>query len=262
MTFTDRDLSPSLAAVRETHAPEALVLDSARDFETLAPARAEDLGLLVDSLDPVSYPASWLPPDAPEVLVRYAGGEFTVGAPGDGGVAWTRQTDPPVVIVKPRLEGSPDSFVDFLVAEALVEVGREVPEQFLGFFEARYADLAAAVGDRLDPVGTYQLAAALHTAHLGLDTRETFATWEDDHPDLFDAWVDAGDRLEPRLADLPADLATGTTDFGDAAELACGAIKHGIEPPTPFGALDSPAYREYGADFAVQWAEKTFENLD
>ncbi|PSP70517.1 hypothetical protein BRC70_05540 [Halobacteriales archaeon QH_6_68_27] len=227
MTFTDRDLSPSLAAVRERHAPDALVLDSARDFETLAPARAEDLGLLVDSLDPVSYPASWLPPDAPEVLVRYAGGEFTVGAP-----------------------------------EALVEVGREVPEQFLGFFEARYADLAAAVGDRLDPVGTYQLAAALHTAHLGLDTRETFATWEDDHPDLFDAWVDAGDRLEPRLADLPADLATGTTDFGDAAELACGAIKHGIEPPTPFGALDSPAYREYGADFAVQWAEKTFENLD
>ena len=216
MTFTDRDLSPSLAAVRETHAPDALVLDSARDFETLAPARAEDLGLLVDSLDPVSYPASRLPPDAPEVLVRYAGGEFTVGAPGDGGVAWTRRTDPPVVIVKPRLEGSPESFVDFLVAEALVEVGREVPEQFLGFFEARYADLAAAVRD----------------------------------------------RLKPRLADLPADLATGAAEFGDAAELACSAIKHGIEPPTPFGALDSPAYREYGADFAVQWAEKTFENLD
>jgi hypothetical protein len=172
--------------------------------------------LLVDSLDPVSFPASWLPPDAPEVLLQYASEVLTVGAPGDGGVVWTRQTDPPVVVVKPRLEGSPESFIGFLVAEALVDVGRGVPEHFLGFFEARYADLAAAVGD----------------------------------------------RLKPRLADLPADLATGAAEFGDAAELACGAIKHGIEPPTPFGALDSPAYREYGAEFAVQWAEKTFENLD
>ena len=262
MTFTDRDLPAALAAVREDHAPGALVLDSARDFETLPSARAEDLGLLVDSLDPLSYPDSWLPPDAPELLVRYASDEFTVGAPGDGGVAWTRQTDPPVVVVKPRLEGSPESFVDFLVAEALVQVGLDRPEHFLGFFEARYPDLATTVGDRLDPVETYQLAAALYDAYLGLHTRETFATWDDAYPDLFEAWVDAGERLEPRLGDLPGDLATGNTEFGDAAELACAAVKHGTEPPTPFGALDSPAYREYGADFAVQWAETTFEKLD
>jgi hypothetical protein len=262
VTFTDRDLPPALAAVRDEHAPGALVLDSSRDFETLAPARAEDLGLLVDTLDPASFPASWLPSDAPEVLVRYASEEFTVGAPGDGGVAWTRQTDPPVVIVKPRLAGSPDPFVDFLVAEALVQAGLDLPEQFLGFFEERYADLAVTVEGRLDPVETYQLAAALYDAYLGLHTRETFAAWDDDHPELFEAWVDAGDRLEPRLSALPGDLATGETDFGDAAELACAAVKHGVEPPTPFGALDSPAYREYGADFARQWAEKTFEKLD
>jgi hypothetical protein len=262
VTFTERDLSPALSAVRDDHAPGALVLDSARDFETLPSARAEDLGLLVDALDPVSYPDAWLPSDAPELLVRYASEAFTVGAPGDGGVAWTRQTDPPVVLVKPRLEGSPEPFVDFLVAEALVQVGLALPEHFLGFFEDRYPDLAATVGDRLDPVETYQLAAALFDAYVGLYTRETFAGWDDDYPDLFDAWVDAGERLEPRLGDLPGDLATGSTEFGDAAELACAAVKHGTEPPTPFGALDSSAYREYGADFAVQWAEKTFEKLD
>lgn len=262
MTFTDRDLSPALAAVREAHAPDAFVLDTDRDFETLPSARAEDLGLLVDSLDPVSYPESWLPPDAPEVLVRYASGDFTVGAPGDGGVAWTRQTSPPVVLVKPRLEGSPDAFVDFLVAEALVQVGLGHPEQFLGFFEDRYPDLADAARERLDPVETYQLAAALYEAYLGVHTRDVFADWETDHPDLFDAWVDAGERLEPRLADIPGDLATGDTAFGDAAELACAAVKHGTEPPAPFGALASAAYREYGADFAVQWAETTFAKLD
>jgi len=262
VTFAERDLSPALAAVREAHAPNALVRDADRDFETLPSARAEELGLLVDSLDPVSYPASWLPPDAPEVLVRYASAEFTIGAPGDGGVAWTRQTDPPVIFVKPRLEGSPDAFVDFLVAEALVQVGLDVPEQFLGFFEEHYSDLADAARDHLDPVETYQLAAALYDAYLGLHTRETFATWETDYPGLFDAWVDAGERLEPRLSRLSSDLATESTDFGDAAELACAAVKHGTEPPTPFSALDAPAYREYGADYAVQWAEKTFEKLD
>jgi hypothetical protein len=258
--FTERKLSGSLAAVREAHAPDALVLDCARDFETLAPERAEDLGLLVDSLDPASFPASWLPADAPELLQRYASDAFTVGAPGDGGVAWTRQTDPPVVFVKPRLEGSPDTFVDFLVAEALVEVGLDLPEHFLGFFEGRYPELAAATD--LDPAGDYQLGAALFDAYVGLHTREVFADWDDAHPDLFDAWVDAGERLEPRLGDLPGDLATGSTDFGDAAELACAAVKHGVEPPTPFGALATDAYREYGADFAVQWAEKTFDHLD
>jgi len=65
-----------------------------------------------------------------------------------------------------------------------------------------------------------------------------------------------------RLADLPADLASGSTDFGDAAELACAAVKHGTEPPAPFAPLSTEAYREYGADFAVQWAETTVTRLD
>lgn len=260
--FTERDLGDELAAVRDDHAPDALVLDSARDFETLDPAQAEDLGLLVDSLDPTSYPESWIPADAPDILHQYASGEFTIGAPGDGGVAWTRQTKPPVVLVKPRLEGSPETFVDFLVAEALVQVELDRPEHFLGFFEDRYTDLAVAVEDRLDPVETYQLAAALYDAYLGLWTRGIFADWETAYPGLFDAWVDAGERLEPRLAALPSDLATGSTDFGDAAELSCAAVKHAVEPPTPFGALATDAYREYGADYAVQWAETTFDRLD
>ena len=276
--FTERELSAELAAVRDEQAPDALVLDCARDFETVPPAQAEDLALVTDRLTPRSYPTEWLPTDAPEILRNYASDELTIGAPGDGGVAWTRQTDPPVVLVKPRLAGSPDAFVDFLVAEALVQVGLDVPEQFLGFFEERYLDLAAAAESRLDATGTYQLAAALYDAFLGLHTREVFAEWRDDHPDLFDAWVDAGERLEPRLADLPSELATGDTGFGDAAELACAAIKHtversstsppsqaredGTEPPTPFGALDTDAYREYGADYAVEWAEKTFDRLD
>ncbi|QLH80426.1 DUF7089 family protein [Halosimplex pelagicum] len=260
--FSERDLSADLAAVRDEHAPDALVLDCARDFETLPAAQAEDLALVTDAFDPRSYPDEWLPADAPELLHRYASDELTVGAPGDGGVAWTRQTEPPVVLVKPRLEGSPEPFVDFLVAEALVQVGLDRPEHFLGFFGERYPDLAAAAEGRLDGTGTYQLAAALYDAYLGLHTREVFAGWADDHPDLFDAWVDAGERLEPRLADLSTELARGETGFGDAAELACAAIKHGQEPPTPFGALDTEAYREYGADYAVEWAEKTFDRLD
>ncbi|WP_436930203.1 DUF7089 family protein [Halosimplex halobium] len=260
--FSERDLQPELAAVRDEHAPGAVVLDCARDFETLPAAQAEDLALVTDAFDPRSYPEAWLPADAPELLRRYASDELTVGAPGDGGVAWTRQTEPPVVLVKPRLEGSPDAFVDFLVAEALVQVGLDRPEHFLGFFGERYRDLAAAAEDRLDPTGTYQLAAAVYDAYLGLHTRETFAGWADDHPDLFDAWVDAGERLEPRLDDLSTELARGETGFGDAAELACAAVKHGTEPPTPFGALDTDAYREYGADYAVEWAEKTFDRLE
>ncbi|MFB6151371.1 MAG: hypothetical protein ABEJ40_06155 [Haloarculaceae archaeon] len=260
--FAERELPDALAAVRAEHAPGTIVLDADRDFETLPAAQAEELGLVADSLEPVAYPGEWLPPDAPSVLRRYVSEEFTVGAPGDGGVTWTRQTEPPVVVVKPRLAGSPDAFVDFLVAEALVQAGTYLPEHFVAFFEERYRDLAGAVEHRLDPVETYQLAAALHDAYLGLYTRDVFAGWEDDRPGLFDAWVDAGERLEPRLGDLSADLAAGRTGFGDAAELACAAVKHAVEPPTPFGALDAEAYRDHGADYAVRWAEKTFERLD
>lgn len=262
--FTRRKLPDDLAAIRETHAPDALVLDCERDFETLPPARAEDLGLLVDAFDPSTYPGEWLPANAPELLQRYAGSEFTIGMPGDGSVAWTRQTDPPTVLVKPRVRGSPEAFVDFLVAEALVEVGlapdgTPVPEQFLGFFREEYRDLAGAVP--LDAGSTYQVAAALYDGWLGLHTREVFSPWVDDHPRLGAAWRDAGERVAPRLSELPRAVARGETDFADATELACSGLKHGLELPSPFAALDTDAYRDHGANYAVTWAEKTFETL-
>ena len=255
--FAKRSLPDAVERVRAVHAPDALVVDVEQDFETLPPASAEQLGLFVESLDPTSYPRSWLPADAPELLVEYASDTFTVGAPGDGGVAWTRQTDPSVVLVKPRLSGSPEPFVQFLVAEALVQIGLGVPEQFLGFFEDRYREFASAVSGRLDPADTYQLAAALYEGYLGLHTRPVFADWADEHLQLHDAWADAGERLQPRLSSLSEDVASGRTGFGDAAELACSAIKHDLELPTPFGALHTDAYREHGADYALKWAEKT-----
>jgi hypothetical protein len=263
--FDPRDLTDSLETVRRAHAPDALVLDCARDFETLEPAMAENLAPLVDGFDPFSAPADWLPPDAPEALVRYAGEEFTVGLPGDGGVAWTRQTDPPTVFVKPRLEGSPGSFVDFLVAEALVETDVAPAESFLAFFDGSYPDLAAATP--LGPADTYQLGAALADAYVGRRTRPVFAAWgetggDEPHlPTLHDAWVDAGERLQPRLADLSGEVARGETGFAAAAEFACAAVKHGLDLPDPFAALDSPAYDRNGAAFAVRWAEKTFDAL-
>jgi len=257
--FDERSLTDALAAVRTEHAPDALVFDCERDFETLDPAVAEDLALVVDGLDPQSYPEEWVPADAPDALRRYAGGEFTVGMPGDGGVAWTRQTDPPSVFVKPRLTGSPDAFVEFLLAEALVEVGLDAPEQFLAFFEARYPELAAATP--LSPAGDYQLAAALYTAHLGLRTRAVFADWDADHPALFAAWRDAGERLEPRLDGLAGEMARGETEFPAAAELACSAVKHDLDLPAPFAALDTGAYRRNGPAYAVEWARKTFAAL-
>jgi hypothetical protein len=256
--FQARELPADLEAIREEHAPDAIVLDAASDFEMLPPAQAEDLGLLVDTLDPHTYPSEWLPEDAPALLRRYAGSDFTIGMPGDASVAWTRQTDPPVVIIKPRVEGSPDDFVDFLIAEALVEVGLDVPEQFIGFFEDQYCDLDAAV--ELDPNSTYQIAAALYDAWLGLHTRDVFAEWLDTRPRLGEAWQDAGERIEGRLADVPGAMARGETDFADATELACSSLKHALELPAPFTALDTEMYRDRGPDYAVTWAEKTFEN--
>jgi len=257
--FTHRPLSADVSAVRERHAPGALVLDCERDFETLPAAQAEELGLVVEGLEPLSYPGEWVPADAPEILDRFAGGGLTVGMPGDGSVAWTRQTDPPVVVCKPRLDGSPDAFADFLLAEALVQVGLDVPEQFLGFFRDRYPAFADATRPRLAPVDTYQLAAACYDAYLGLQTRDTFAQWDGA---LFDAWLDAGERLEPRLADLPGAVARGETGFADAAELACSAVKHAGDVPAPFGALDTAAYLDHGAEYAVQWAERTVGALE
>ncbi len=258
--FTERSLGDELETVRERHAPGALVLDAARDFETLDPAVAEELALLVDGFDLADYRAEWLPADAPDPLVRLVGDELTIGAPGDGAVAWTRQTTPPTVIVKPRVEGSPDAFVDFLVAEALVAAGSGDPERFLGFFREEYRAFADATGD-LDGAGVYQLAAACLGAYRGLAARETFAGWEGDLPALHAAWVDAGERLAPRLDGLAGELARGETAFPAAAELACSGVKHDLDLPAPFAALDTDAYREYGAEFAVRWAEKTVSDL-
>lgn len=260
--FSERDISSDLAAVRDAYAPEAVVLNAATDFETLDPAAAEDLLLVTESVDPLALDPAWLPEGTPDQLTRYVGGDFTIGLPGDGGVAWTTQTEPPCVIVKPRLETSPGEFVDFLVAEAIVETGLGEPEQFIEFFGDRYSELAATTDSRLGPSGTYQLAVALYDAYLGRQTRGAFETWADDYPALYDAWADAGERLQSRVGDLSTELARGQTDFAAAAELACSAVKHGLELPAPFAALDTAAYEDHGADYAVRWAEKTFEQLE
>jgi hypothetical protein len=260
--FTERSLDGDLAAVRDAYAPEAVVLNSSTDFETLDPAAAEDLLLVTESVDPLALDPGWVPDSAPAQLQRYVGGEFTVGLPGDGGVAWTTQAEPPCIIVKPRLETSPSAFVDFLVAEALVEARLGEPEQFVEFFGERYADLAAVTDPHIGPSGTYQLAVALYDAYLGLQTREAFAGWAEEFPAIYEAWADAGERLEPRLSDLSGELARGQTDFAAAAELACSAVKHGLDLPAPFAALDTAAYGDHGAEYAVRWAQKTFEQLE
>lgn len=258
--FEQRALEDDLEAVRETHVPDAVVLRSAGDFETLSPERAMQLGAFVESFDPLTYDEAWVPPDAPAVLGRLAGGDVAIGAPGDGSIAWTRQTRPPVVIEKPRTEGSPPDFVDFLVAEALVEAGLDVPEHFLGFFQDSYRDLDDAVP--LGPGDTYQVAAALFDAWVGLQTRDVFAVWPDEQPRLGEAWRDAGERLQPRVSSLSTAIAAGDTDLADGIELACSGIKHGLDLPAPFDALDVAAYRDRGASYAVTWAEKVFDALD
>lgn len=257
--FAERAPTGDLAALRESVAPSVRVLDAGRDFETLRPEVAENLLAVVDGVDPLAYDAAWVPGDAPDVLHRLAGDAFTVGAPGDGGVAWTRQTDPPTVFVKPRLEGSPEPFVAFLIAEAIVEIDLGLPEHFLGFFEAEYPALDDAVP--LSPADTYQLAAALFDAYAGRHTRDVFATWDGEYPDLHEQWLDAGERLAPRLSGITGEVARGETGFAAAAELACSAVKHDLDLPRPFDALDTAAYGDHGAPYAVRWAEKTFDAL-
>lgn len=258
--FEDRSLSPALSRVREAHTANALVLDCEGDFETLPQNALDDLAFLTDSISPVSYPDKWLPDDAPEILRRYAGSEFIVGTPGDGSVAWTSQTTPPICFVKARVEGVPEEFVSFLIAEALVEIGLDLPETFLEFFGERYPELARTTA--LNSKTTYQIANALCTGWRGLHTREVFKSWADDEPELHAAWVDAGERLEGRVSELPRLIATNELEFAEATELACGAIKHGLSLPAPFGALDTKAYRDHGASFGVRWAEKTFEAVE
>lgn len=256
--FTTRDLSESLTTVRDEHAPGALVIDTP-DFQTLPSPQAEELGLFVDALDPVVHTEDWLPADCPDQLRAYVGTDFTVGLPGDGGVTWTTQTTPPTVFVKERMEGSPEPFVEFLIAEALVQAGLGVPEQFIGFFRSEYTTLDAVTP--LSPADTYQLATALYAAYLGLYTRPIFESWAETAPDLHAAWRDAGERLTPRLSGLSSEVATDQTSFAAAAELACNALKHGCDLPTPFSALDTAAYREDGSEYAIVWARKTFEEL-
>ncbi|QIB76693.1 hypothetical protein G3A49_00465 [Haloferax volcanii] len=258
--FETRSLPSDLESVRDDYAPGALVLDVAGDFDTIPPEAAENLGLVVDSLSPAAYPAEWLPDDAPQQLRRYASSDFTIGMPGDGTVSWSRQTDPPVVLVKYRAKGTPDDFLDFLIAEAFVQAGNdEIPEHFLPFFGEQYADLAAATP--LGPSETYQVAAALYEGWVGLHTREAFASWAGDHDRLHEAWVDAGGRLDDRLENLPRLVALGRLSFAEATEFACSAVKHGRDLPAPFSALDTAAYRDHGPSYAVKWAEKTFEQL-
>lgn len=257
--FDERDLHPEVEAVRDEYAPDALVLDASKDFEALPEPALDELALRTDALDPIDYESSWVPESGPAFLERLATRELTIGAPGDGSVAWTTQTSPPVVIVKPRVEGSPEGFVAFLVAEALVEAGLGLPEHFLAFFADRYVEFADAVPG--DATETYQIAVACLDAYRGLHTRDVFTEWADreERPVLVDAWRDAGERIQPRIERLAGDVARGSTSFGDAAELACSGVKHDLDVPTPFGALDSIAYRRHGADYAVRWAEKLFE---
>jgi hypothetical protein len=283
--FTSRSLDDDLEAVREEHAPGSPVLDVDADFETLPPAAAEDLGLFVDALSPASFPAAWLPDEAPELLRRYAGPTFTVGLPGDGTVVRTTQTDPQTVLVKKRAEGTPDDFLAFLIADRLVQIGvspspgslpddtppDRLPESFLPFFGERYRDLDAAIRrpdpdtgastTGMGPSDVFQIAAALFDAWVGLYTRDAFASWEGAHPRLFDAWIDAGDSLEGRLGDLAGEVARGETDFASATEYACSAVRHGLDLPAPFAALDTAAYRDRGAPYAVTWAEKTVASM-
>ncbi|KTG20153.1 DUF7089 family protein [Haloferax profundi] len=258
--FETRTLPSDLESIRDEYAPDALVVDVAGDFDTIPPEAAENLGLVVESLSPAAYPQEWLPADAPQALRRYASSDFTIGMPGDGTVTWTRQTTPPTVLVKYRAKGTPEDFLDFLVAEALVQAGTDdVPEHFLPFFGEQYRDLADAVP--LGPNDVYQVAAALYEGWVGLHTRDEFASWEGRHDRLYDAWVDAGERLDDRLANLPRLVATGRLSFAEATEFACSAIKHGRDLPAPFAALDTAAYVDHGPTYAVRWAQKTFEQL-
>jgi hypothetical protein len=52
--FDERALVDEVDAVRSAHAPGTLVVDCERDFETLPPAVAEELGLF-DALDTEAY---------------------------------------------------------------------------------------------------------------------------------------------------------------------------------------------------------------
>lgn len=237
-----------------------MVFETEADFEILPERTVDELATRADTYEPRSYDTAWLPSERPTVLERIADGSAPIGSPGDGAVIWTRTTTPPTVLVKPRIEGSPESFVAFLIAEALVEAGSDLPEHFLGLFEAAYPTFATALD--LDPATTYQIAAASTAAYRGHTVRPICEGWGEDCPDLHAAWVDAGERIRPRVEGLVEAVDAGRTGLGDAAELAGAAVKHGIEPPGPFAALADERFQEHGAPFAVAWAERLGAALD
>lgn len=258
--FHSYGMRDDLRNLRDDYMADVEVIECAREFETMPEDWVYELAIITDAIDPVTYPPEWIPPSAPAALDRHVGADPVVGLPGDGGVTWTKQTDPPLVIVKPRLGGAPEDFRDFLVAEAIVQLSLAHPETAIAFFRESYPTMQTATGDDADLA--FRLAVSLFDAWKGLSTRKHFREWGDDYARLHAAWEDAGQRLGPRIDSLPALLSNRSIRFGEATELACSAIKHDIPLPTPYDALDVDAYRERGAPFAVRWTERTLEQLD
>ena len=258
--FSTYDLTGELAALQNELVSELLVLRSDEEFETMPTDWLYELALVTDDITPHSYASEWIPATAPKPLHQFTGADPVIGAPGDGGITWTTQTSPPIVFLKPRAEGIPDTFREFLLAEAILDIHLAHPEHPLDFFRAEYPALHEATRD--DPGLAYRLSGALCEAWCGIGRRPVFEEWSDTYPAIHDAWEDAGNRLADRILNLPAELAQGSTGFVSAAELACSGVKHGIELPPPFDALTVSAYRDHGPSFAVKWTEKTFAGFD
>ena len=253
-------LQSDLEALRDDLACDVRVIECNREFEAMPEDWVAELAFITDSIEPVTYPASWVPADAPEALHRYVRTDPAIGLPGDGGVTWTVQTTPPLVIVKPRLMGAPADFRDFLVAEAILQLSLGHAETALAFFGEEYPRLHEATGGNGDLA--YRLAVSLYDCWQGLDTREHVRGWETEYPRLHEAWDDAGSHLQPRINSIPSLLDDRSLRFGEATELACSAIRHDLELPAPYAALDVDAYHERGAAFAVRWAERILDQLD
>ena len=257
--FTEADLPEELSDLRSSIAPDTLVVTCRREFESLPEDGLYELAMITDRIESHDYDPAWVPDSAPDVVQRVLDGDPTIGLPGDGGLTWTKQTDPPIVLLKPRLDGIPTDFHTYLIAEALLDIALDHPEHPLGFFRDQYSALQAATDD--DSGLTYRLAGALCEAWCGLGRRERIAEWEDTWPTIYAAWVDAGEQLTERVNELPDLLRNGSMGFAGATELACSGIKHDLALPKPFDALDVAAYREHGPAFAVRWTERTVSQI-
>lgn len=257
--FSEYELGDDLRDLSESHGCDVRVVTAERDFEILPEEGLYEIALITEEISPTPASADWLSAESPSALTRLTKNDIAVGLPGDGGVTWTAQTTPALIIVKPRLTGAPSDFIDFLVAEAILQLARGHPEHLLAFFGDNYRSLERAVNDDTDLA--YRLAVSLFMGWQGLDTRPTFQTWENEYPRLGEAWSSAGDHLEDRVNALPALMADGSLGFGAATELACSALKHDLSLPAPFRALDVTAFRDHGARFAVTWAERTYDEV-